>query len=266
MDTKRKHAIVKTLIEAGRTDLATVAAHDLASAPVTRFTDQEVTAASLSRVLRHFQSNDPDVGVVIVSADRSDRGLVERDGSVELDPVLNERANKERRKELESLLRGLGSGGYIRTMGGYVEQGTLVHEMSYVVPGVKRADAVRFARLVGKDARLNAIDSDADKLAQGGRKLQDSMRQDAIIWGNNLAGAWLFDHEGKPSFKLGAVTKTNQVKDLFTEMGRRKRRRRDPAAEQGRKRLTFATCQYLPVSPSDWRQWQVTVSRHSGRS
>ncbi|KPJ63261.1 hypothetical protein AMK68_04080 [candidate division KD3-62 bacterium DG_56] len=326
-----KKEVIKTLLQAGRPDLANAAVAKLAAAPVTRFTREQVTAASLSRVLQHFDSKDPNVGVVIVSADRSDRGLVRRDGSVVLDPELNERLNKTLRKQLEARLRSLGSGGYIRTMGGYIEQGKLVYEMSYIVPGVKHADAIKFAKEVGKDARFNAIDDDAEKLKKGGRKLATSMRQDAVIWGNNTAGAWLIDYKGKETYKLGTVTKTNQIRDLFTEMKRRKRlskREEDvkeeldaidlntikgrqqalrwlgyhqvrptgkwDAASQNaltqyqekheidetnwgedtavhirkaldpqalRKRVTFASCEYVPTCPSDWRQWQVTLAR-----
>lgn len=262
MNRDNKQQIVKTLIQAGRTDLASATAQELAGMPVTRPTAEQVTAASLSRVLRHFQSTDPEVGVVIVSADRSDRGLVERDGTVELDPKLNEKLNKGLRKKLEGMLRSLGTGGYIRTMGGYVEQGTLVHEMSFIVPGVKRTDAIAFAKRIGQDAKLNEIESDAEKLQRGGKKLQTSFRQDAIIWGNSTAGAWLINYDGQPFLKLGHITKMNQVQDLFTELKRRKRRRKGKAAEQGRQRVTFASLEYLPVSPSDWRQWQVAVSRH----
>lgn len=335
MDRDSKKQIVKTLIQAGRIDLANATAQELAAMPVTKLSAEEVTAASLSRVLEHFQSTDPEVGVVIVSADRSDRGIVERGGIVQRDPVLNERLNKELRKKLEGRLRRLGRGGYIKTMGGYREQGTLVYELSYIVPGVKREDAVEFAREVGEDAELNEIKEDAEKLQKGGKKLQTSYRQDSVLWGNNIAGAWLFDHKGRPSYKIGPVTKTNQIQDLFTEMKRRKRLSKseqdlkkqldaidlnttkgrqqalfwlgyhavrptgnwDAASQKAltdyqqkheidedewgewgdktavhiskaldprllRKRVTFASCEYVPDSPSDWRHWQLAVLRH----
>lgn len=251
MDRDTKREVIQTLLTSRRIDLANAAAHELKSAPVARYTPEEVTAASLSRIWRHFSTDDVETGVAIVSADRGDRVLNEA-GQVDL--AANQKANEKMRGKLTSLIRSMGKG-FIKTKGGYREEGVgLVYEHSFVIPGVTRAEAVKLARQLGRGAELNGLPAQ-QKAQKGGAALADQFRQDSILWGNNEAGAFLIFPNGSAD-KIGTVMKMNNVQDLFTEWKRR--------------RVTFAatacTCEsieYVPTSPSDWRQWRSELSRHA---
>lgn len=251
MDRDTKREVIKTLLTARRIDLANATAHELTSTPVARYTAEEVTAASLSRIWRHFSTDDIETGIAIVSADRGDRVLNEA-GQVDL--KANEKANAKMRDKLKSLIRSMGKG-FVTTKGGYQETGVgLVYEHSFVIPGVTRAEAVKLARTLGKGSELNDL-PDQEKAKKGGSALTDQFRQDSVLWGNNVAGAFLLFADGSAE-KIGTEMKFQNVQDLFTEWRKR--------------RVTFASVcasiEYVPTSPSDWRQWKRALATHVARA
>jgi hypothetical protein len=254
MNTTTKREIIKTLIEARRIDLANATAEQLRSTPVATYTAEEVTAASLSRIWQHFTTDDVDTGVVIVSADRGDRVFREQGGKLVKDKAANEKANAKLREKLKQILRTVGKGGYIQTKGGYKEEGVgLVYEYSFVVPGVTRDEAVKLARRLGQGAEINGLPPE-QKVKKSATSLEQDFRQDSILWGNNEAGAWLLYADGTAE-KVGTAMKANNVQNYFTEWRKR--------------RVAFgsvcASIEYIPDSPSDYRQWRRHLASHANR-
>ncbi len=235
-------------------NLATASAEDLKSMEVATHDPDLVTAASLSRIWRHFTTDDVNVGIAIVSADRGDRAFKrDESGRLVLDEKENAKLNEKMRAKLRSVIKKFGSGGFIATKGGYKEEGVgLVYETSYVIPGVTREEAVKLARVLGEGSELNSIKNAEEKVKKGGSSLANDFRQDSILWGNNEAGAFLVWPNGKLE-KIGSTMKMNNVQDLFTEWKSR--------------RVTFAcsceSIEYIPNSPSDYREWRRELAESS---
>ena len=217
--------------------------------------NNQVTAASISRIMRHFDTGSLTEGVAIVSADRTDRGLLpETDTEALTGPVAivndhetNEAYNKAARKRLEGVLKGMGKG-FIKTKGGYQERGASSpsYEYSYVVPRVSEDEAKKLAKILGKGAAINDQPDvkKVDRLAS----LQKDFRQDSILWGNLSAGIFLFWYNGTKD-KIGAKFEPSTLQQYFTEWRKR--------------RFGFASAclviEYIPDSPSDYRQWRREV-------
>lgn len=200
---------------------------------------QETTAASISRIFKHFSTDALGVGIAIVTSDRGDRSD---------DPQRNASLNKKARKRLEGLLKSKGLQGWIVTKGGFKERGgDVVYEHSYVVPNVSLEMAVKLAKLLGKGAAIN--DDPPEKKATKKSSLETDFRQDAILWGSNKAGAYIISYNGRLE-KIGTKFEPNTVSPYFTEWRNR--------------RFAFSTAalhvlEYQPTSPSDYRQFRREV-------
>ncbi len=199
----------------------------------------KITAASISRLMRHFEGEAVEVGIAILTADRGDRAD---------DPQTNAALNRKARKRLEGLLKRHGLRGWVNVKGGYVEDkdtGVAVYEHSYFVPHVSRDIALKLAKAVGEDAKLNDDPLAVKQDPSNRRTREESFRQDAILWGNREHGAWLFFHNGGKD-RIGSAFVPKQLDQYFTEW-------------HGR-RFAFAsvetTIEYLPRDPSDYRQWR----------
>jgi len=235
-------------------------ANGLPAVKLTPSPDQ-VTAASISRIFRHFSTQSIDIGIAILTSDRGDRALsLDQKGRAVLDVPLNERLNKAMRQRLTKTLGSLGHRGWIRVWGAYPEEapsepvfekrgdkltpkvGKDVKEQSYLVPAVSLDEAKRLAKVLGKGARLNG--QRVEQKVQDPQKLADDFRQDSILWANNRAGAFLIYHDGRIE-KIGDKFEPNTLQRYFTQWRSR--------------RFSFAALlglEYDPDGPSDYRQWR----------
>lgn len=309
-----KRAILGELLDADRPDLANVVAAPMRKARPSfadatfedliaaqnepDYTPEEVTAASLARMWQHFQTDDRNVGVLVVSADRGDRAFYrDKAGRLHRDKARTEKLNQVMRKRLEPILLRIAKtdehpSGFIRTMGGYQEEGGVwVEELSYFVPGVTKDQALKLARIVSKGSEINDW-GDAKLFKKGGKSLADDFRQESVLWGNNLVGAFLIEGRTGKFDALGKLFKANDVRNYYTEWKRRRRARsaERKAAEDAlrkargpgdiitevpeaverqlykRKRFGFgktalATIRYIPDSPSDYRTFRAILRR-----
>lgn len=270
MDTTKKNTIA-ALLYAGNTEAANAIARGEPlthpnGLPKFRLTAaaHDVTAASLSRIFRHFSTESLDTGIAILTSDRGDRALyVDDRGRNVVDIKQNEALNGKLRQKLGALLTQLGHRGWIRTIGTYPEdapsedvwekrgtnlqlrkQGDIVNERSYIVPSVTLDDAKKLAKALGKNASLNSKNV-AEKVKRQGQ-LENDFRQDAIVWASNKAGAFLLFADGNV-VKIGDRFSPNNAGEIFTQW----RKRRFSFAS-----TTLVKLEYEPTGPSDWRQWQ----------
>lgn len=229
-----------------------------------QFGNKEITAASISRILKHFSTQAYDVGIAIVSADRGDRAFsIDEHGRMIVDTSRNSQLNNKMRKKLEALLKMQGHKGWIKTKGGFQETGMEepAYEHSYVIPGVTNVKAKRLAGALGKGSSINS--DRPDKRLVHTKLLEEAFRQDSILWGSNKAGVFLVDGTGHFE-KIGSKFDPNSMEPYFTEW--RKRRfafasRHATAAVQCR----LIRLEYIPTSPSDFRQFQRELTKAAMR-
>lgn len=228
----------------------------------------QVTAASISRIFRHFSTESIDIGIAILTSDRGDRALyIDDKGRSVIDMKKNEELNKSMRQKLNSLLKSFGHRGWIRVWGAYPEDapseeiyekrgdqltlkvGKDVQEKSYLVPSVTLDGAKKLAAALGKNSKLNS--KDVAVKVKNTKALESDFRQDAILWASNKAGAFLIFANGSVD-KLGSKFEPNTLSRYFTQWHS--------------KRFSFSSAlrqlEYDPTNPSDYRQWRRELVEH----